>query len=67
MKNRKYEEDYGLPKYIRRIRGKYEGYAIDSHPLCKTKKFQSVKLTMDIKLCLPIYFSLIMEEYPSRT
>jgi hypothetical protein len=48
-KNRKYEEDYNLPKYIRKLRGKYEGYAIDSHPLCKSKKFQSVKFTMEEK------------------
>jgi len=47
--NRKFEEDKVLPKYLRRIRGKYEGYCIDSHPLCKCKKFTSVKLTMEEK------------------
>lgn len=50
--NRKYSEDKCLPKYIRRIRGKYEGYCIDSHPLCKCKKFTSIKLTMGEKLTL---------------
>lgn len=50
--NRKYLEDSCLPKYIRKIRGKYEGYCIDSHPLCKSKKFTSSKLTMDEKLTL---------------
>ena len=33
-------------------RGKYEGYCIDSHPLCKCKKFTSIKLTMGEKLTL---------------
>lgn len=52
--NRKYEEDKCLPKYIRRIRGRYEGFCIDSHPLCKCKKFTSIKITMDekYKICL---------------
>ena len=51
--NRKYEEDRLLPKYIRRIRTGSEGsegYCIDSHPLCKRKKFTSKKFTMDEKL-----------------
>jgi group I intron endonuclease len=48
--NRKYEEDRLLPKYIRRLRKESEGYCIDSHPLCKTKKFTSKKFTMDEKL-----------------
>jgi group I intron endonuclease len=50
--NRKYKEDNVLPKYIRKIRGKYQGYCIDSHPLCKCKKFTSKKLSMDEKLTL---------------
>lgn len=54
--NRKHEEDKVLPKYIRRIRGKYEGYCVDSHPLCKCKKFTSKKLTMENKLNLAIQF-----------
>ena len=54
--NRKYEEDKLLPKYIRKIRGKYEGYCIDSHPLCKCKKFISVKYTMEQKLNMTIEF-----------
>jgi hypothetical protein len=53
-KNRKYEEDYNLPKYVRRIRGRYEGYCIDSHPLCKCKKIQSIKLTMEEKYKITI-------------
>lgn len=48
--NRKYPEDNMLPKYIRRIRGKYEGYCIDSHPLCNSKKFTSRKISMEEKL-----------------
>ncbi len=52
--NRKYKEDKNLPKYIRRIRGRYDGYCIDSHPLCKCKKFTSKKLTMDEKYSLCI-------------
>jgi hypothetical protein len=47
--NRKYEEDKYLPKYIRRIRGNSEGFCIDSHPLCKCKKYTSKKLTMEEK------------------
>lgn len=50
--NRKFEEDKILPKYIRKIRGKYSGYCIDSHPLCKCKKFTSIKLDMNTKLQL---------------
>jgi hypothetical protein len=47
--NRKYEEDKCLPKYIRRIRGNYEGFCIDSHPICKCKKYTSKNLTMEEK------------------
>ena len=47
--NRKYLEDKELPKYIRRIRGKYNGFCIDSHPMCKCKKFTSIKLTSEEK------------------
>jgi hypothetical protein len=54
--NRKFDEDKNLPKYIRRIRGKYEGYAVDSHPKCKCKKFTSIKLSMDEKLSLAVSF-----------
>ena len=54
--NRKYEEDKLLPKYIRKIRGNYEGYCIDSHPLCNCKKFTSVKYTMEQKLNMTIEF-----------
>ena len=54
--NRKYEEDKLLPKYIRKIRGKYEGYSVDSHPLCKCKKFTSNKYTMEQKLNMAIDF-----------
>jgi hypothetical protein len=58
--NRKFEEDKILPKYIRRIYGKYTGYCIDSHPLCKCKKFTSIKLDMDTKLQLAkIYLDLL--------
>ena len=53
-KNRKYDEDYSLPKYIRRVRGKYWGYCIDSHPLCKCKKFTSIKLSDSEKYKLAI-------------
>lgn len=55
-KNRKYEEDYLLPKYIRRIRGTYSGYCIDSHPLCRSKKFTSKKITDIQKYNLTIEF-----------
>jgi group I intron endonuclease len=48
--NRKNKEDGLLPKYIRRIRNGGEGYCIDSHPLCKCKKFTAKKFTMDEKL-----------------
>jgi group I intron endonuclease len=51
--NRKHEEDRLLPKYIRRLRKESEGsegYCIDSHPLCKCKKFTAKKFTMDEKL-----------------
>lgn len=54
--NRKYEEDKTLPKYIRRIRGRYDGYCIDSHPLCKCKKFTSIKLSMEQKYILCINY-----------
>lgn len=50
IKNNRKFEDKELPKYIRRIRDKYQGYCIDSHPLCKCKKFTSVKLSMEEKL-----------------
>jgi group I intron endonuclease len=54
--NRKYKDDQKLPKYMRCIRGKYEGYCVDSHPLCNCKKFTSIKLTMDEKYSLCIKF-----------
>jgi group I intron endonuclease len=55
--NRKYEEDKNLPKYIRRLRGVSEGYAIDSHPKYNHQKvFTSKKLTMEEKYNLAIKF-----------
>lgn len=62
--NRKHKEDSCLPKYIRKIRGKYEGYVIDSHPLCRCKKFTSTKLTMDEKFRLANEF---LEELNKKT
>lgn len=55
-KNRKYEEDYKLPKYIRRIRGRYTGYVIDSHPLCRSKRFTFVKLSDEEKYELALKY-----------
>lgn len=55
-KKRKYEEDDILPKYIRRIRGKYSGYCVDSHPKCKNKKFTSKKFSMEENLKKAIEF-----------
>lgn len=50
------DEDNCLPKYVRRIRGKYSGYAIDSHPKCKCKKFTSLKYSMEEKYKLTIEY-----------
>ena len=54
--NRKFSEDYLLPKYLRCLRGKSEGYSIDSHPLCKCKKFTSKKLSKEEKYNLAVFY-----------
>jgi group I intron endonuclease len=57
QRNRKRVEDNNLPKYILHYKhGKYEGYAVDSHPNIKGKKFTNSKLSMSEKLQLAISY-----------
>lgn len=48
---RRKKEDNDLPKYIVHYKsGKYEGYEVNCHPKCKSKKFTKSKFTMEERL-----------------
>jgi len=59
---RKREQDNNLPKYILHYKsGKYEGYEVNSHPKCKSKKFTKSKISMDERLQLAKNFIKSLE------
>lgn len=61
-RNRKNDQDNSLPKYILHYKsGKYEGYEVNSHPKCKSKKFTKSKMTMNEKLNLAKNFVKSLE------
>lgn len=51
-RKRKFSEDNILPKYLCRLRGKYNGYCIQNHPTLKRKRFIDSSLTIEQKLKL---------------
>lgn len=56
-RHRKRATENNLPKYILHYKsGKYEGYEVNSHPLCKSKKFTKSKYTMAERLQMAIDF-----------